>query len=560
MKLYIFHYHVQPGGVTGVIKSSALAVRERLPEVEEIVLVTGDLSHAEELARELPERSRILHMPEIGYLSLSQLSEPAGAALPTEQLSQEDKEKTRRSEAAKLSKRIRNRLLQECEPEGAVWWIHNYHLGKNPVFTDTLLRLAEEEEGVRLLLQIHDFPEEARYTNLRFLNLLLSGRAYPVAPNVRYATINGRDLRLLREAGVPENAAFLLPNPIADSFAHKSRDLDSSTEVRDRLRSAFATRFPLFDPEAPIALYPVRTIRRKNVMEAALLIQALSSPVNLVVTLPGVSQQEKNYSAMVEHSYNEGTIRGLWGIGKELDQAGVSFEELQASADLFLSASVQEGFGFQYVDSLRWAKPLIARDLPVLDDLRPLLSGAHFYRSAVVPTTTPSLSDVRPMLKMQYQERLDRLEQTLPDKLLRRLENEVARMLASDTVDFSFLMPQMQYTYVKDLRDGNFRSDVASLNGETLHALEDAIGGKLAPDGEEALREVEERFGYAAYGERLKGILESFGEPTGDRSHYGSQGGQASTEKGGEGGGGDPVQDALMEQFATLNQLRLLFG
>lgn len=547
MKLFIFHYHLQPGGVTGVIKSSVGAVRQELPEIEEIILVTGDISHTEELSEALPENTRILHMPEIGYLSLSQLSEPAGSGLPTEQPSQEEKEKTRKAEAARLAKRIRNRLLKECEPGDSVWWVHNYHLGKNPVFTDTLLRLAEDERKIRLLLQIHDFPEDARYANLRFLNLLLSGPAYPVGPNVRYATINSRDLRLLRRTGIPDSHSSLLPNPIPDGVAREGGSGVAPKEIRERLRTAFSRKFPLYDPESPVALYPVRTIRRKNVMEAALLVHALSRPVNLIVTLPGVSQQEKNYSAMVEHSYNEGTIRGLWGIGKELDKAGVSFEDLQQSADLFVSSSVQEGFGFQYIDSLRWAKPLVARDLPVLDDLRPLLRGAHFYSSALVPTTTPSLSDVRPMLKMQYQERLDRLAQTLPEKLLKRLEDEVARMLSSETVDFSFLMPQMQYTYVKDLRDGNFRADVAALNGDTLEALEEAMGGGSSRDGAEALREVEHRFGYAAYGERLKAILDSF------------ESAPAAERRTGD-GASDPVQESLMEEFATLDQLRLLFS
>lgn len=551
MKLYIFHYHLQPGGVTGVIKSSVEAARKELSNIDEVVLVTGDLSHTEEMVGALGDGVRLLHMPEIGYLSLSQLSEPSGSTLPGEHPSQEKKEQTRKTEAARLAKRIRNRLLQECEPESSIWWVHNYHLGKNPVFTDALLRLAEEQREIRLLLQIHDFPEDARYANLRYLNLLLSGRAYPIAGNIRYAAINSRDLRLLRRAGLPEEHSFLLPNPIGRATPAGSEQRTESAEVRKRLNRAFSRRFPLFDPDSPIALYPVRTIRRKNVMEAALLVHSLSRPVNLVVTLPGVSQQEKNYSAMVEHSYNEGTIRGLWGIGKELEGAGVRFEELQGAADLFISSSVQEGFGFQYVDSLRWGKPLVARDLAVLDDLRPLLRDAYFYEGALVPTSTASLSDVRPMLKMQYQERLDRLEQTLPGQLVRRLQGEVAEMLSKETIDFSFLMPQMQYTYVKDLRDGAFRADVAALNHETLGALEADLERGEQRDSAEALEKVEQRFGFPAYGERLRQIMDSFGTK-------GSAGKLEAREE--ANGQKDPVQDALTEEFATIDQLRLLFG
>lgn len=555
MKLYIFHYHLQPGGVTGVIKSSVRAAREQLSEIEEIVLVTGDTSHTEELLQELGGRVTLLHMPEIGYLSLSQLSEPSGAALPAEQPSAGEKEQTRKQEARRLSDRIRERLLEECEPGESLWWVHNYHLGKNPVFTDTLLRLAEERREIRLFLQIHDFPEEARYANLRYLNLLLSGPAYPVRENIRYGTINSRDLRLLREAGVPQECSFLLPNPISSLSPNCSGSTTDTTAVKEKLRRTFSRRFPLFDPDLPIALFPVRTIRRKNVMEAALLVQSLSRPVNLVITLPGVSQQEKNYSSMVEHSYNEGIIRGLWGVGTELDSRGIGFEELQEAADLFVSSSVQEGFGFQYVDSLRWGKPLVARDLAVLDDLRPLLSRAYFYDSALVPTSTPSLSDVRPMLKMQYQERLDRLEQTLPPRLIRRLEEEVAQMLSGETLDFSFLMPQMQYTYVKDLRDGNFRADVAALNHGTLAALELALDHGAGPEITEALEEVELRFGFPAYAAQLRRLIDSFDHPA---SSTGDQKPETGRQK--SRAGQEPIQDALIEEFATLDKLRLLFS
>jgi hypothetical protein len=163
------------------------------------------------------------------------------------------------------------------------------------------------------------------------------------------------------------------------------------------------------------------------------------------------------------------------------------------------------------------------------------------------------------MLKMQYQERLDRLEQTLPEKLLTRLEDEVAGMLAAETVDFSFLMPQMQYTYVKDLRDGSFRADVASLNGETLQALKEAIAGKRKPEGAQSLREVDARFGHAAYGERLRRIFSSFDSPAGEETQERRRG-EGKEKKGSEEHFQDTVQEALVEEFATLERLRLLFS
>lgn len=558
MKLYIFHYHLNPGGVTGVIRTSIEALTAEMRDIEEYILVTGDPTHADTLADELPRPPRILHMPEIGYLSLSQLSEPLGE-LPTERAGTEDRAEIRERESSKLEARIREALLEQLEVKDAVWWVHNYHIGKNPVFTRALLRISEERPEIRLLLQIHDFPEEARYANLRYLSLIVSSTPYPVGKNIRYAAINSRDLRKLRDAGLPRDVTYLLPNPIPPEsattpFVTRSRSVRSAAaretgagagdeSFPDRLARAFSRSFPLFDPAAPIAIYPVRTIRRKNILEAALLLGALGRPINLVVTLPGVSQQEKNYSAMIEHAYNEGIIRGLWGIGTEIESAGVRFEELQAGADLFISSSVQEGFGFQYIDSLKWGRPLIARDLEVLDDLRPMLKGSYFYSGVEVPTQTPSLSEVRPMLKMKYQERLDRLRETLPEVVLNRLEGEMSALLKSETVDFSFLMPQMQYTYVKDLRDPGFRSEVAALNPRTLSAIDTAVGGGPVPGAKEAMKAVREQFGFQAYADRFREIVTSFDSPISD---VGDQ-----TD--------GSVQRGLIEEFATLDRLRLLF-
>ncbi|MFW6251315.1 MAG: hypothetical protein ACOC47_09395, partial [Alkalispirochaetaceae bacterium] len=88
-----------------------------------------------------------------------------------------------------------------------------------------------------------------------------------------------------------------------------------------------------------------------------------------------------------------------------------------------------------------------------------------------------------------------------------------------------------------------FRADVAALNPETLEALKAGLEEREGRDSADALREVERRFGFRAYGERLRRILDSFGRG-GDR----------------QGPPGERVQESLLEEFATIDQLRLLFG
>ncbi|MFP4331362.1 MAG: hypothetical protein ACLFP6_11645 [Spirochaetaceae bacterium] len=553
MRAYIFHYHLRPGGVTGVITTSLRALAGELSTVEEFIVVTGEEPSAS-VRKEIEGLADILVIEEIGYLSLAQLSEPPRPSPMPTGMSREEKQEYRSRQVAALTSRIEAQLIRNCDPSRSLWWVHNHHLGKNPVFTETLLKIGEEHPQLPLLLQIHDFPEEARYANLRFLNLIVHRNPYPVRSKAVFAVINSRDLRHLREAGVPESRLRLLPNPIPpppDREAPRpaapagQRRAPGDETIRDRLRSAYIRSFPLFDPQAPIALYPVRTIRRKNVMEAAFLLAALGRPVNLVVTLPGVSQQERNYSAMVEHAYREGIIRGLWGIGTTVEEHGISFEELLSTADLFVSSSVQEGFGFQYIDSLAKGRPLIARDLPVLEDLRPLLQGAHFYRELQVPTSTPSLSDVRPMLRMKYQQRIEQVEPTLPDAVIAQMEEQAAALVSAESVDFSYLMPQMQYSYLKDLQVDSFRADVAALNPQLMRGVEQAISSPPPPRPEAALAEVEERFGFRAYRQRVEEILDSFA--TGQ------------TEEPAAPTAGEEVQKRLIERFAGLDKLRLLF-
>lgn len=565
MHIVIFHYHLQPGGVTEVITAMRRALLAHAPSVDRVTLVSGSEENVDAIrtAVESIEGSSpaIDILPEIGYktrqsLARYDISRDSAPETGTDSgtakrgpVGQVDSESVARG-SSELSRRIAATLLERYGGDGTIWWVHNHHLGKNPAFTRALYDVAAAHPEQPIVLHIHDFPECGRYANLRFLRVAGLDELYPSLSNLTWVVINSRDQRLLTAGGVP--TVHHLPNPV-ETGAMESPDRDGGSpittvnraEIRRRLGYAFGTEFPMFDPEAPLLLYPIRTIRRKNVLEAGLIAALLPEPANLVVTLPGVSHQEKNYSAMVEHAYREGLIRGLWGIGRRLDEAGISFVELQGGADAIVSSSVQEGFGFQYIAPLLLGIPLIARRLNILGDVEPLhASRPHvLYDEVRVPMTGPTLSGPQALLRFRYTERLDRLRSDLPDPVVDRLETELDALLGGTTIEFSYLPAEMQLAVLRDVvRDPLFGEQVRSLNRDMIDRISTTIAAETTP----ARDLVDGIFGptrFAEGAERIIASAMSVNEPTAPARKRSRS-----------------VESAMLATFADLQYQRLLYS
>ncbi len=609
MELVIFHYHLQPGGVTGVIRQTVEALHGASGVVGTIRVVSGAVS--DEVI--LPEGVIRETMPSIGYLSRQRLAEyapptPSGpeadlagsggadsggpASGPVGQVSR----RAVAEGALELSTRIARELLNRFGGKDRVWWVHNHHLGKNPAFTRALVEIASTRRDQPIVLHIHDFPESGRYGNLRVLADAGVTDMYPTGPNVHYVTINSRDREILLDAGV--TPVTYLPNPVEavgdtgpappgeapsppdapppgqarppaeatpPGQARPPAELpphEQATPLRDRLIDAYRSEFPRFGREDRIFLYPVRAIRRKNILEAALITMLQETPASLVVTLPGVSQAEKKYSAMVEHAFRDGTIPGLFGIGTSIDRFGIDFAELQSECDVIVSSSVQEGFGYQYIAPLLLGKPLIARRLEVMRDIEDLFDGyPHtWYERLLVPRETPSLSGPVSLLRFQYDERIDRLEGSLPTKVVDTLREAVAELLEGDTIEFSFLLPQMQYVVLRDIRQSeSFRRDVGRLNAETL----DLIEGTAAATPSPRRAAVEERFGYRRHADLLRKVLTSLEASIAperrdtDRDAVSSTGANTAPEA--DTPGALTSAETILARFAEIGYQRLLY-
>ncbi len=534
MHLIVFHYHLLPGGVTDVIVDSIRAVCLHSDGIESVRIVTARPDNAQECAARLPDLGvgvKIDVIPELDYTAGDE-PVPVGVERATA---------------------LERRLLADYPRDDALWWVHNYHLGKNPSFTRALCAIADSAASPRMLLHIHDFPECARYENLAYSNRIAGDSPYPASDTVRYAVINERDRRHLIAAGIPEGRVGLLLNPLPEAgappaasptSAHTSAPAAPAGPVdRDRLVARLADfaadTGQRFHPDGPLLLYPVRTIRRKNVLEIAS-IARLVPQANLIVTLPGVSESERAYSDLVRYAYEDRRVHGIWGIGRRESEYALTYEEITAGADTIVSSSVQEGFGLLFVNALKWRKPLLARRLDVLEGIDSLFEDypASFYDSFLVPTHAPSITSMTAYLRMRYAERLAELEAVIPRVARAKLEADLETVLAAESIDFSYLPAQLQLTVLGDLRDRGFGAYVRAMNADVIARLE-SMPGTAAP---ERNRELDELLGYRGFASRFTELA------------------AGGTRAGGRRGRHEGVQDALVEAFAGIEQLRLLLG
>ena len=221
MSVALIHYHLRPGGVTRVIEA----------------------------------QSEALSRAGIAHVILSGTAYEGSARLPVTVVPSLDYHKDYGREGADISQLfsgLRQAADQALNSEPACWHLHNPTLGKNALFPGLVAELAGSR--VPLVLHLHDLAEDGRPEN--YENLVTHEHLYPLAPQIRYLTLNPRDQAILLASGVPPKQISLLPNAI-----------QAPTEFPR----------PTREPDAPFVFYAVRGIRRKNLGEFCLL-SALAPP------------------------------------------------------------------------------------------------------------------------------------------------------------------------------------------------------------------------------------------------------------------------------------------
>jgi hypothetical protein len=209
-------------------------------------------------------------------------------------------------------------------PKGCdVLHVHNPTLAKN----QHLLAVCKilQKSGVRLFLHIHDFAEDGRPD-------VYTAESYPA--DCHYGVLNTSDYLALKNAGLKPQGLHLLPNAV--------------------------TLLPVTESSpAAFVLYPVRAIRRKNIGEAVLLSCFFIQNETLAITLPPNSREDMLNHIGWQTFTRSKRLNVVFDAGLRQD-----FASLISSARYLITTSINEGFGFTFLEPWIAGKMLWGRRLP----------------------------------------------------------------------------------------------------------------------------------------------------------------------------------------------------
>lgn len=457
MRVAIVHYHLRSGGVSRVIEHAAQALAQ---DDLRLAVLVGEPPPPEP---GLPAATRVV----------DGLDYADDANAPT---------------VDTLVERLETAARDALGGAPDLWHFHNHSMGKNGAVTAAITRLAAK--GHRLLLQIHDFAEDGRPQLFRGLLAglgegridTLSHYLYPLAPQIHYAAINGRDAALLKRIGIPPERLHLLPN---------------AATLEPRTPTPWNP-----DPNGPRKiLYPVRAIRRKNLGELLLWAAGAEPDTRFAVTLAPKSLADRGAYEYWTRYAREQKLPVDFEVGVD---SNLAFEDRLAQAWVAVTTSIAEGFGLTFLEPWLLNRPVVGRKLPeITDDLEANgvdLSG--LYAEWRLPADWLDTAGLRTRIRAGYTAMLEAYGRTPEPDVLARAE---AALLADGTVDFGRLDETAQAQAIAHVRrtPGDFRtlSPARLVNPATAAA---ALEGNRA--------RVAAAYHLAGYGERLRNIYRALGE------------------------------------------------
>ena len=380
-KITILHYHLHPGGVTSVIRSQIKSLKMSRPDVP-ITILCGDCPDPNSY-RELGADVVVDEM--LNYL-------------------------TRLDDSPDVTLKSMLFFLKQQTKKDEILHVHNPNLGKNPILTLALSRLAAE--GYPLVYHIHDFAED-RPANHAFLKAIIGDRfgeslrevMYPKPGRVLFATLNSFDARRLKTIGVPPQRVRVLPNPLE---AVDSDELPPKAQVVERIGDLLG-----LDLRKKIITYPVRVIRRKNIGEFILLAVLFEREANWLVTLPPQNPIEKEpYLKWKQFCKSQG-INIHFEVGTDIE-----FKELMTASDFCITTSLREGFGMAFLEPWTFGTPVIGRNLPTVtrDFIDKGLVFPQLYDALLLPDMNGALVDFKDLDMSRQMEVIGKVKQSAKTK------------------------------------------------------------------------------------------------------------------------------------------------
>lgn len=419
LKVAIVHHHLRGGGVTRIIHR-ALEALERFP-VDVCVLSGEDSGENESL-----DDSNIGIIDGLSY----------GSECP-------------KIPASELLKKVKSKAKELLGEEPDIWHIHNPTLGKNAAFTEMTSKLASE--GKKVFFHIHDFAEDNRPSNYKYLSESKTEEGIgvldimcPVGNHVYYGVLNNRDYSYLKSSGVDEARLITVSNPVVINEQSNSNPLISD-----------------YIDIKKLYLYPVRVIPRKNIGELILWAALSDEGEHFATTLaPKNPKYLDDYHGWVSFS-EQRNLPVTFEAGQKWD---LEFEELLQVSDAIITTSIAEGFGLVFLESWLIEKPLLGRKLPdITSDFE--LNGIKLegmYTSLDIPINWLNENELRTSLENGIKKLLKNYGKIVTEDLLSIWMDEIIK---ENNIDFSRLDIKLQKVVIdKLIAEPSLKKEVLTLN------------------------------------------------------------------------------------------------
>jgi glycosyltransferase involved in cell wall biosynthesis len=296
--------------------------------------------------------------------------------------------------------------------------IENLGIGIQPYVTYAFYLYTQyiytSREKKRFIYRCHDFVQQrpANFRNIKKFHHPRFGAVphwhsvlYPAYPNIKYIAINRYDQWRLLEHGIEEDNIFYIPNSV-------DRSIIPPDDKRDELRKKIIDRENL-DPSVRFLLYPVRCVRRKNVEEAIFFTKFLNCLVDaklkrkncrideryhLLVSLKPENGDDALYAEQLiqfvkKHALSVTIgLNDLVSLEREVDPSDSSqimiygVGDIYRAADLVITTSILEGFGFSYIEPWIIDRAVIGRSIPFItpDFQAAGMKLGHLYAALIV--------------------------------------------------------------------------------------------------------------------------------------------------------------------------------
>jgi len=288
---------------------------------------------------------------------------------------------------------IMETLAEKLKPMDAVL-IENLGIGINPAVTYAfylyLQYCQHHHPRKRIFYRAHDFLQQ-RAKNFENLKKFQDAEIplvpnwheviYPNYPNVGYITINTHDIGRLIEHGIDRDRIAYVPNCIEEGLNVAD---DEYKKLRKRLIEGMGV-----DADVKFIFYPVRCVKRKNVEEAVFLTCLLNTIAQRKMEVHGVgldgkfhllvgikpdAGEDREYAETIEAFCKKNKLPVTIGLQdfvsfereidpKKMEIVKFGLGDAYKMADIVITTSYLEGFGFAFIEPWYLGKAVIGRNI-----------------------------------------------------------------------------------------------------------------------------------------------------------------------------------------------------